>query len=510
MPPLDRRGFLAAASVAAAIGVSGCASTKDHRGTERFVHGVASGDPGPDRVVIWTRLDGATGAEALEWLVAREPGLRRVVRRGRVVADPSNDFCCKIDVDRLEPGTTYFYAFRIRDQCSAVGRTRTLARQGVENLRFAVAACANYQQGSFAAYDHIAGLESLDAVLHLGDYIYEYGDQSAGRLPIDPPHEILTLADYRRRYAFYRRDPALQACHREHPFIAVWDDHESANNAWRDGAGNHDPAREGAWSERRAAAIQAWREWMPVRDAASRSPIHRSFRFGDLADLVMLDTRLEGREQPLASPRDIAANPGRELLGSAQETWLLDELDASQARGTRWRLLGQQVVFAPLGNFNPDQWDGYPQARRRILEHMRRAGIDNVVILTGDIHSSWALDVAIDPYDPARYDRQSGRGAQAVEFVTPGIASEPLGNYLARRDPDAHARMVEAIPGQPHLRFADHANRGFVSLEVNVERVEASWHFVAAPTDPHSRVERAHRETVRAGENHLSRADETR
>lgn len=505
MPPLDRRRFLAGAGLAATLGVSGCAGTQRGRGEPRFVHGVASGDPGPDRVVIWTRLDGATGDEELEWLVAREPRLRRVVRRGRVVADPARDFCCKVDVDGLEPGTTYYYAFRLRGARSVVGRTRTLPRQTVASLRFAVAACANHQQGSFAAYARIAELQSLDAVLHLGDYIYEYGDQTRGRLPLDPPHEILTLADYRRRYAFYRRDPALQACHREHPFIAVWDDHESANNAWRDGAGNHDPAREGPWSERRAAAMKAWREWMPVRDAAEDAPIHRSFRFGDLADLLMLDTRLEGREQPVASPRDIAAHPDRELLGPAQEAWLLGELDASQARGARWRLLGQQVVFAPLGNFNPDQWDGYPQARGRLLEHLRRAGIDNVVLLTGDIHSSWALDVAADPYDPGRYDGTSGRGAQAVEFVTPGIASEPLGNYLARRDPQARARMVEGIRQQPHLRFADYTNRGFVSIEVNADRVEASWHFVVAPTDPQSRLELAHQEAVRAGENRLSR-----
>lgn len=505
MPPLDRRGFLAGAGLAAALGVSGCAATQGGRGQPRFAHGVASGDPGADRVVIWTRLDGATTAEELEWLVAREPGLRHVVRRGLVVADPVRDFCCKVDVDGLEPGTTYFYAFRIRGERSVVGRTRTLAPDAVESLRFAVAACANYQQGSFAAYARIAELESLDAVLHLGDYIYEYGDQTDGRLPLDPPHEILTLADYRRRYAFYRRDPALQACHLAHPFIVVWDDHESANNAWRDGAGNHDPTREGPWRERRAAAIQAWREWMPVRDGAADAPIHRSFRFGDLADLVMLDTRLEGREQPAASPQAIASDPQRELLGATQEAWLLGELDASQARGARWRLLGQQVVFAPLGNFNPDQWDGYPQARRRILEHLDHAGIDNLVFLTGDIHSSWALDVTAAPYDHARYDGQSGRGAQAVEFVTPGIASEPLGHYLARRDPEAHARMVEGIKQQPHPRFADYSNRGFVSLEVNAQRVEASWHFVAAPSDPQSRVAIAHRETVRAGENRLSR-----
>ena len=233
MPPLDRRGFLAGAGLAAALGASGCAGTQGDRRQSRFAHGVASGDPGAERVVIWTRLDDATAAEELEWLVARDPQLRHVVRRGRVMADPLHDFCCKVDVGGLEPGTTYFYAFRVHGEHSVVGRTRTLPQDAVESLRFAVAACANYQQGSFAAYARIAEMESLDAVLHLGDYIYEYADQTDGHLPFDPAHEILTLEDYRRRYAFYRRDPALQAAHRVHPFIAVWDDHESANNAWR-------------------------------------------------------------------------------------------------------------------------------------------------------------------------------------------------------------------------------------------------------------------------------------
>lgn len=506
MPPLDRRGFVAGAGLGAVLGLGGCAAAGRAGGALRFAHGVASGDPGPDRVVIWTRLDGASGPEEVEWLVARGPGLRGVVRRGRVVADPARDFCCKVDVEGLDPGATYWYGFRAGGRRSATGRTRTLPRDGVERLRFAVAACANRQQGSFAAYARIAGLEALDAVLHLGDYIYEYGDQSGGRLPLDPPHETLTLSDYRRRYAFYRRDPALQACHGAHPFIAVWDDHETANNAWRDGAGNHDPAREGPWPARRAAAVQAWREWMPVRDAAADAPIHRSFRFGDLADLIMLDTRLEGREQPVASARDIASYPDRDMLGPAQEAWLFGELDASQWRGARWRLLGQQVVFSPLGDFNPDQWDGYPQARRRILEHLRRGGIDNVVVLSGDIHSAWALDVAADPYDRAAYDGRTGSGAQAVEFVTPGIASEPLGDYLARRDPAARARMEAGIPRQPHLRFADYASRGFVSIALDAERVEATWHFVADPADPRSRVAAVHSETVRAGENRLERA----
>jgi alkaline phosphatase D len=506
MPPIGRREFLAGAGIVAALGAGGCATPERPARSSRFAHGVASGDPAADRVVIWTRLDGGVDAEELTWVVARDRRLRRVVQRGSVTASPDSDFCCKVDVGGLEPGTTYFYGFRAGRERSATGRTRTLPSGTVPRLEFAVSACANYQQGAFAAYARIAEMDALNAVLHLGDYIYEYGDQSGGRIPLDPPHETVTLHDYRRRYAFYRRDPALQACHRMHPFISVWDDHETANNAWRDGAQNHDPAREGPWAERRAAAIRAWHEWMPVRDASPGAPIHRSFRFGQLADLIMLDTRLEARERPVQSGRDIAANPGLELLGSTQEQWLFSELDASRARGTTWRLLGQQVVFAPLGDFNPDQWDGYPQARRRILDHLRRAGIDNVVILTGDIHSAWALDVAANPYDPGAYDAATGRGSQAVEFVTPGIASEPLGDYLRKRDPERYRAVGEGVKRQPHLRFADYSNRGFLSIAVSAERVDAAWHFVSAPQDPLSAVPEVHRESVAAGANRLQRS----
>lgn len=500
---MHRRAFVAGSGLALALGATGCATNGGPPEPVRFVHGVASGDPGPDRVVIWTRLDAAADGEAVEWIVALDARLRRVVRRGELGALAAHDFCCKVDVDGLAAGTTYFYAFRARGERSATGRTRTLAQGAVERLSFVVASCANIQDAAFAAYARIAEIDSLDAVLHLGDYIYEYGDRPDARVPLDPPHEILALADYRRRYAFYRSDPALQACHRRHPFIAVWDDHESANNAWRDGAGNHDPAREGAWRDRRAAAIRAWREWMPVRDAPADAPIHRAFRFGTLADLVMLDTRLEGRAQQAPSARAIAGDPHRELLGPAQERWLLGELDASQARGARWRLLGQQVVFAPMGNVNPDQWDGYPAARERILDHLRAASIDNVVILSGDIHSSWALDVTADPYDPSVYDPATGRGAQAVEFVTPGIASRPLGDYLRENAPDAYRDLLDRVPRQPHLRVGDYSNRGFLSLDVSAERVDAAWHFVSAPPDPDSAVAVRYRAAVLAGANHL-------
>ncbi|MFZ1831861.1 MAG: alkaline phosphatase D family protein, partial [Pseudomonadales bacterium] len=503
MAGLNRRGFVAVAGAGALLGAAGCSSNASHSGATLFLHGVASGDPLQHAVVIWTRLSGSEEAATVEWLVARDRKLRHIVRRGTVVASPEHDFCCKIDVDQLESGHDYFYAFRANGAQSTVGHTRTLAEAYLAQARLAVVSCAHYQQGRYAAYARIAAQRDLDAVIHLGDYIYEYGDISGGTIAIDPAHEIVSLEDYRRRYAFYRSDPSLQSCHASHPFIAVWDDHETANNSWSGGARNHDPASEGRWEARRAVAVRAWHEWMPVRDAGTSEFIHRAFRFGDLADLVMLDTRIEARDEPARSARRIADTPERQMLGATQEQWLFEQLDASMARGSRWRLIGQQVIFSPLGNFNPDQWDGYPQARERVLAHIVQAGIRDVVILTGDIHSSWALDVVPDPYDPEAYDGSTGEGALAVEFVTSGVSSEPLGAYLRQRDPQRLKKVIDGISNQPHLRYSDLESRGFMTLDVRRDVVEARWHVVEHPDDSGSRALLARTESVRRGDNHL-------
>jgi alkaline phosphatase D len=286
--------------------------------------------------------------------------------------------------------------------------------------------------------------------------------------------------------------------------IAVWDDHESANNAWHDGAQNHDDS-EGDWPTRRAAAVRAYREWLPIRDpdpwdpklpdldprnpdlrdpdrwdpkrVAERDRTYRAFRFGDLAELVMLDTRLVGRDQQ--APRgDLAAvrDPGRQLLGTDQEAWLFERLDQSQAQGVAWRLLGQQVVMGQLAlpgtAGNPDAWDGYPEARDRLLAHIESSGIDGVVVLSGDVHSSWAMDLARDPYDPEAYDPATGRGSLAVEMVTPAVASSPLARF------EQVAKLYEnATRTRPHLRFVDLEHRGFVLLDVTREHIRGEWYW---------------------------------
>ncbi|MGH9575890.1 MAG: alkaline phosphatase D family protein, partial [Terriglobales bacterium] len=266
----------------------------------------------------------------------------------------------------------------------------------------------------YNTYAAMARRADLDAVLHLGDYIYEYGREGYGASAIgrdvEPVHEIVSLDDYRARYAFYRRDPDLQELHRQHPMIAVWDDHESANDSWRGGAQNHDPATEGDWHARRTAAVRAWREWLPVRmtqaDFDDDPRGWRGFRFGDLADLAILDTRLAARDSQV-SPEDLRGldAPDRTLLGAEQERWLFERLAAAQADDVAWCLVGQQIVFAPWAHPprppNVDGWDGYPAARQRVLDTLERGRIRDVVILSGDVHSSWALDFHAIPSSTA-------------------------------------------------------------------------------------------------------------
>jgi alkaline phosphatase D len=319
-------------------------------------------------------------------------------------------------------------------------------------------------------------------VLHLGDYLYEhangvYGDGAPlGRIPA-PDRELVSLADYRERHAQYKADPDSQAMHRQHAFIAVWDDHEFANDAWREGAQNHQPG-EGDWWQRRESAARAYFEWMPIRESSSarEARIWRSFRFGDLAELAMLDTRLVGRDDP-AGARDA---PERSLLGAEQERWLFETLAASQREQVAWRVLGQQVLLAPVRRrdraiVSADKWDGFPAARARFLDLLERESIDDTIVLTGDFHSSWALDVAREPFSRAGYDAESGRGSLAVEFVAPGISAPGF------PDPrEAAARAAELRAVNPHVHWIDFHHQGYGLLDLDRERAQGEWWFVDA------------------------------
>jgi alkaline phosphatase D len=475
-------------------------------GSTAFRHGVASGDPLPDRVMLWTRVSAAAESVDVKWQIASDPTLTKVVSRGEVRTGAARDYTVKVDAGGLQPGHTYYYAFSAGPERSPTGRTRTLPA-AADRIRLAVVSCSNYPYGFFNVYGRVAARPELDAVLHLGDYTYEfengrYGDGAAlNRLPA-PLGETITLADYRERYAIYRTDPDLQEAHRQHPFITVWDDHELANNAWRDGAQNHQPASEGDWAARRSAAYRAYLEWMPVREQSGASPLlYRSFRFGSLADLIMLDTRAIRDEQ--VAPDNIAglADPKRTILGAAQEQWCFGELRRSQRRGASWRLLGQQVLFArmtPLGRQvrNADTWDGYQAARERVLDVIAGDRIDNVVVLTGDVHSSWAMDVPRSPWDD--YRAQTGERSLAVEFSTPAISSPPPFSDGQGRERAAALKVM-----LPHLKFMDGEHRGYVLLDVTADRVRTDYMFVPTVTSRSSDETRAAALVTERGTAHI-------
>jgi alkaline phosphatase D len=437
------------------------------------------------------------------------------------VTPTRRDFTVKVDVAGLLSGRSYHFRFASQGATSPAGRTRTLPQGGTAHLRVAVASCSNHPAGYFNAYRRIAERSDLDLVLHLGDYLYEYGKDAYGsvRRP-EPATEILTLADYRTRHAQYKSDADLQELHRQHPMVPMWDDHETANDAWRAGAQNHDPATEGLWALRRAAALQAYYEWMPVREPADRRQAQRSFRLGDLAEITMLETRLTGRSKQLPASIPVPGlgqgfiatgpylDPARTLLGQAQEAWLADTLAASPAR---WKLIGQGTMFAQLkaigkpnaeggGLFvNPDQWDGYPPCRDRVFDMIDAAG-GNVVILTGDIHSAWANDLSRDPNNPdvaaGGYDPSTGAGSRAVEFVATSISSPSL------VDPDPIYYQIISSQN-PHVRHADLERRGYLLLDLQPERVVGEFwavDTVAVPSPLQSFVTALE---VRHGAHHL-------
>ncbi len=451
-----------------------------------FQHGVASGDPTASGVVLWTRVStGRPGPVQVRWEIADEPDFRRPIRFGSTTTSGSRDYTVKVDVDGLRPGATYFYRFRCQSRTSAVGRTRTAPSGAVDRVRLGVASCSDYSRGYFHGYRELA-TAPVDAILHLGDYIYEYGvpADAKGRRIHEPDHTLVTLADYRERYAQYRRDPDLAEAHRVHPFISVWDDHEFANNAWFGGAAYH-PKSFGPWAARRDAAARAYHEWMPIRDTRV-GRIFRRLRYGELLDILMLDTRVYGRTGPVdrafgrvGPPPE--PDPSRSLLGEEQAAWLDEQLISSTAI---WKVLGQQVVFAtwqtkatagaPPNILNHDQWHAYPESRERLMNVLRRSDVENVVVLSGDVHSSWAHDL---PSDPANYDPLTGRGSVGVELVTPGLTSGGFPGTLGQL-------YGEYGILNRHIKYADLTKRGYLLLDVTAQRIAAEWRHFDAVSEP--------------------------
>ena len=548
-----RRGVLKGAALAAAAAATGVGPFRAFDAEAAaapaadgiFGYGVASGDPTADAVILWTRATPprrhpgdpvATPGSGLgrpllvRWEVARDPHFHHVVRAGQVWTSPASDHTVKVDAHGLRAYTRYWYRFRADGQVSPVGLTRTAPDghgHGHHALRFALVSCSNYTGGYFTAYRAIAARTDLDFVLHVGDYIYEYGNgadrygpaELAGQRDGVPATETVDLAGYRLRHALHKADPDLAQAHRQHPWITIFDDHEVANNAWDAGAENHTDGTEGAFARRRRLAYQAYLEWMPFRLPQQHTVPHegtrffRRFQFGGLADLSIVETRQNRSRQvdvppftrtgggfiPTGIPAVDAqlADPDRHLPEPAQLRWLKEGVARP---GRHWHLIGNQVIVTPvrfpgaalgapadLTLLNSDQWDGYQADQAALIEHFAaqpaRAG--DAVVLTGDIHSSWAMDIPAarsgSAYTPA-----------GVEFVCPSVTSD--GFYEAVRAalpagtpaPTAVATtrgVTGAVSGaNPWIRYLDGIGHGYTVIDVTPARVQADYHLTPVPT----------------------------
>ena len=442
-----------------------------------FRHGVASADPLPDGVLLWTRCTtDALDPVAVDWWIGLSS--EDVVARGTAEASPPGDWTVHVDVGGLEPATTYRYGFSAGGAGSPVGRTRTApAPDGPEgNLRLGLTSCAYWSCGFFNAYARLAARD-LDLVVQVGDYLYENDIMRRSRRAVRthrPAGPLLTLADYRTRHAQYRSDPDLQALHASHPISAAWDDHEIVGGTWRGGAAAHVPERHGPWEDRKAAAIQAYREWIPVRRSGHES-VYRAVALGPLADLLLLDTRVVGRDRPPVNSDRPMLRPEpepRDLLGEAQWQWLEAQASASSAR---WLLLGNQVMMSPLRalniaggiGVNAGQWDGYPAERRRLFDMLGRTGWPtDVAVLSGDIHSSWAADLPV-----------------GAEFVSPSVTTDNFARTVLPAVPglSAVARRI-FLSQNRHIRLADLNRHGYVTVDVSAERIQADWWHVDSIT----------------------------
>ncbi|WCZ37763.1 Phospholipase D precursor [Corynebacterium jeddahense] len=493
-----------------------------------FVHGVASGDPLPDAVVLWTRVTpdefavpGSGGGvdTQLHWCVARDAELSDIVAQGEATSRAEQDHTVHVEVAGLDADTVYYYRFTVvggphHGAVSPLGRTKTAPVGHVVAQRWAVASCANWESGFFSAYADMARrgwAGELDLTVFLGDYIYEYAQyEYAGRGPVrlhQPAHETLSLADYRTRYGRYRTDPALQDAHAAMPWVVVWDDHEIANNNWRDGAANHQPY-EGDFHARRDAAMRAYYEWMPVRlsQTSEQGHIYRSFTFGDLVELTMMDLRTY-RDVEFWKGGSRQPGDARTMLGSEQYDWLTQTLERSTAT---WSALGNSVMFSPLHvgavfnnpatrpvaealsaniltskapvpqlnemPLNGDQWDGYDFERRRLINTLGRLG-KQPVFLTGDIHSEWAHTIMHN-------GKQIGCEIVCSSITAPNV-SESTGIGTGSRLFGAAGRYLYAAnPSLHHVALDTH---GYTAVTFTPNEVSMEWRRVdniLAPVSP--------------------------
>ncbi|MYR92988.1 MULTISPECIES: alkaline phosphatase D family protein [unclassified Streptomyces] len=543
--PSRRTVVRAAAATAAAVPVLSAATTTSATADSQaaapaFLHGVASGDPLPDGVLLWTRVTPEPGAEPgsgrgadtpVRWEIAEDREFTAIAASGTTLASAASDHTVKADVRGLRPATSYHFRFTAGGEGaevrSPVGRTRTAPATGasVAGLRFGVVSCANWEAGWFSAYRHLAARGDLDAVLHLGDYLYEYATggyptQGAALREHRPAHEILNLADYRLRHGTYKTDTDLQALHAAHPVIAIWDDHEFANDAWSGGAQNHTPGTEGVWEQRVAAAKQAYFEWMPVR-ASTEGTVYRRLRFGRLADLHLLDLR-SFRSEQASIGNGAVDDPERTITGRAQLDWLKAGLAGSDAV---WKLVGTSVMISPVAfgalpahllgpltgllglpkeglAVGVDQWDGYTDDRKELIGHLRDRGITDTVFLTGDVHMAWASEV---PVKAATYPLSP---SAATEFVVTSMTSDNLDDILRVAPQTVSLAAAAAVrTANRHVKWVDMDSHGYGVLDVTAERSQMDYYVLSDKTakDAASAWSRSYR--TRRGTQRVERVD---
>lgn len=440
-----------------------------------FYHGVASGDPLQDRVILWTRVtpDDSSATVIVKWEISTAANFSSILKSDSLSTSIVHDFTVKVDVSGLQSGTKYFYRFTALGNTSEIGETKTLP-QNPDSLKLAVVSCANWEWGFFNPYEKIAQRPEVDAVVHLGDFIYEYatgkyGDTTIGRINI-PKHELISLRDYRLRYSQYRLDKGLHDVSVKHPMIAIWDDHEIANNSYIGGAQNHQPD-EGDYEMRKAAARKAYYEWIPIRESNNH---YRSFSFGKLADLIMLDERLAGRQKPVDSINDpTLESESRSMLGREQLNWLETQLKNSTAT---WKIIGNQVIFSDMNTKviypqmprNFDSWDGYPAEKRKLKSFIVQNKIKDLVFITGDAHSSWAIEAASDikkTYTPF-----------AIELVTTSVSSANGNEYFP--DDTVKIKEIAMLKANPHLKYFNNRDHGYLLLTLAPQKTKADWWFV--------------------------------
>ncbi len=546
----NRRDTLA---ILSATALASCASedtpvlenaTKEMTENLVFAHGVASGDPDHNSLVLWTRITTSNDVETVTWKISKTKDFAVLAGSGQLIASAKRDYTLKVIAEGLETGQSYYYQFNTETISSPIGRTKTLPGGSPKSLGIALVSCSHYTFGFFNAYDAIAKDEAIDFILHTGDYIYEYGADGWGHETGEvigrfhaPTHEIISLSDYRTRLAQYKTDAGTQAMHAAHPFLCLWDDHETTNNPWMHGAKNHNPEEgEGEWAPRRDAAVQAYYEWMPVRDpkmGEDPNAFWRSYVFGDLATLVTLESRHTARAEQIdyrkyydtvvnedaanALKDDIAA-PNRHMISGDMQTFLTDAFKTSVETRQPWRLVGNATPIARMlipdldglatlskaGDvqmksssaksllwrakynlpFFSDTWDGYPWARENLYAACREVGAQDMLFLTGDSHSFWMNKLADDAGRP-----------MGLELGTAGVTSP--GVFVGNDWNKATATNLDKVFADEvdEVVWTNNFHQGYVRLEFFPNQAKVSFMAVSTVLKPSYTI-KAIKETI--------------